>query len=790
MSRRDQRFRRGMKGRCCECGCILSHWYYEREGQLYCKKHYWARYGEHCHGCRETITTGLIMVAGEQKYHPECFTCMNCETFIGDGDTYTLVERTKLYCGHCFCQGVGSTVTSASPLTKRPHMVALVSFPPHTGGQRGLTVATDLSQEKGPLVTVKGLDSSVLNPDLLPSVHTGDRVLEVNGIPIRNISPEEINRVIQDTSRPLQLTIEHNPQSPDDLPRSNNPQDDLSCPDPCVPASTHKLPSLEEEPSPGEETAEPIRLSLSPPQHQGTTGMRSRHILRSCSIDKCPLSPGALSLLSQRRDMVRSGSLRVDSGDRTHRIFRPSDLIHGEVLGKGFFGQAVKVTHQETGEVMVMKELIRFDEETQKTFLKEVKVMRCLDHPNVLKFIGLFYKDKRINFVSEYIQGGTLRETIVKMDKDFPWSIRVGYAKDIAAGMAYLHSMNVIHRDLNSHNCLVRENQSVVVADFGLARLVTEERNQGRTSSLERPTKGTLSELRRPDRRKRYTVVGNPYWMAPEMIRGKSYDERVDIFSFGIMICEIIGRVSADPDYLPRANDFGLNVAGFLQQYHNPHCPLSFLPLGVLCCDMDAEKRPSFSKLEEWLENLLMHLDIGLPLLSELEQLRRAFWQNHNHQNLFHNQDKTLDSHEKTHCSQPQRQSPDPERQSGTANNHIEPNHLTQSKDQNSTPDSHSDGEQHVHDNHDMRTKHEDLSGDCNNHSQNKSQTCCRSTSPESSKSESETYEHNNPSGEPKAQHKLSQPPQVNNSLLGRSNRPRRTCKVLWDGTKEDISFL
>lgn len=65
---------------------------------------------------------------------------------------------------------------------------------------------------------------------------------------------------------------------------------------------------------------------------------------RSCSIDKCPFSPGALSLLSQKRDMVRSESLRVDPGDRTHRIFRPSDLIHGEVLGKGFFGQAVKVS--------------------------------------------------------------------------------------------------------------------------------------------------------------------------------------------------------------------------------------------------------------------------------------------------------------------------------------------------------------------------------------------------------------------------------------------------------------
>ncbi|KAL7390611.1 hypothetical protein ABVT39_024354 [Epinephelus coioides] len=786
MSRRDQRFRRGMKGRCSECGCILSHWYYEREGQLYCKKHYWARYGEHCHGCKETIATGLIMVAGEQKYHPECFICMSCEMFIGDGDTYTLVERTKLYCGHCFCQGIESAAGSASPLTKSRHMVALVSLPPHAGGRRGLTVATDFSQEKGSAVTVTELDSAALNSDLLSSVHIGDRVLEVNGIPVHNISPDEINSVIQDTNRPLQLTIEHNPQSAVDPLSSNNHQDDINCPDPCVRdklSSTHKLPSLEEEPSPGEEAGEPgvnLRMSISPPQHQGNMGMRSRHILRSCSIDKCPLSPGALSLLS-RRDMVRSESLRVDPGERTHRIFRPSDLIHGEVLGKGFFGQAVKVTHQETGEVMVMKELIRFDEETQKTFLKEVKVMRCLDHPNVLKFIGLFYKDKRINFVSEYIQGGTLRETIAKMDKDFPWNIRVGYAKDIAAGMAYLHSMNVIHRDLNSHNCLVKENQSVVVADFGLARLVREERNQSRTSSLERPPKGTLSELRRPDRRKRYTVVGNPYWMAPEMINGKSYDERVDIFSFGIMICEVIGRVNADPDYLPRTNDFGLNVAGFLQQYHPPQCPSAFLPLSVLCCDMDADKRPSFSKLEEWLENLLMHLDIGLPLLSEIEQLRRAFWQNHNHQNHCHNQDKTCDSHEQTHRSP---QSPEPEQHLDDANNHIESDHLT-------SPDSHVDKEQHPHDNHDMRTEHNHscLSRECNDHSQDKSQTSCRSMSTDSSETGSETYERNNSSGQ-EAQDEPSQQLQLNNSQPGRSNRLRRTCRALWDSSTEDSSFL
>ncbi|XP_019752279.1 LIM domain kinase 1-like isoform X2 [Hippocampus comes] len=610
MSRRDQRFRRGMKERCWECGCILSHWYYERDGRPHCKKHYWQRYGEKCHGCSETLQPGLVMVAGEQKFHPECFTCKKCHIFIGDGDSYTLVEQANLFCGRCFSQA------AAASAVERPHTVALVTLPAQTDGHRGLQVATGLGQGSGPLVTVTALDSDTLAPDLLPSVHVGDNILEVNGIPVHNVCPDEVAHVIQDTSQPLQLTVEHNPRSE----TAADVHADLNRVCENVPCA-HALPNLDEEPVSGVETVAPIRTGLFSPHRRGAAGARSRNILRSCSIEK-----SSLSLSSQRKDMVRSESLRTDPEDRTHRIFRPSDLIHGEVLGRGFFGQAVKVTHRETGEVMVMKELIRFDEETHKTFLKEVKVMRCLDHPNVLKFIGLFYKDKRIHFVSEYIQGGTLRETIAKMDTNFAWNVRVSYAKDIAAGMAYLHSVNVIHRDLNSYNCLVKENQSVVVADFGLARLVTAERNRSRTSSLDQAPRGTLSELRKPDRRKRYTVVGNPYWMAPEMIHGKSYDERVDIFSFGIMICELIGRVSADPDFLPRRNDFGLNVAAFIERHQPSRCPPAFLPLAALCCDLDADQRPSFSKLEEWLENLLMHLDIGLPLRSEVERLRASFW--------------------------------------------------------------------------------------------------------------------------------------------------------------------
>lgn len=50
--------------RCCECSASLSHWYYEKDGRLFCKKHYWAKFGELCHGCNDPITTGLIMVRG------------------------------------------------------------------------------------------------------------------------------------------------------------------------------------------------------------------------------------------------------------------------------------------------------------------------------------------------------------------------------------------------------------------------------------------------------------------------------------------------------------------------------------------------------------------------------------------------------------------------------------------------------------------------------------------------------------------------------------------------------
>lgn len=267
---------------------------------------------------------------------------------------------------------------------------------------------------------------------------------------------------------------------------------------------------------------------------------------------------------------------------------------------------------------------------------------------------------------------------------------------------------------------------------------------------------------------------------------------------------QIIGRVSADPDYLPRTNDFGLNVAGFLQQYYPPECPSAFLPLAVICCDTDTDKRydcstlqhiellllriltlkilffhsfsTSFSKLEEWLENLLMHLDIGLPLLSELEQLLRAFWQSHNPQIHFDKPDKSLVSHEPTKS---QRQGPD-RGHSDDSNKHAGPNRLTQKQGQNCMTESSLKGQQHVHDNPDTRTETNHLSKECNKHSPEQNQTRCRSVSTDSD------------ANWPCEQHNCSGLPQqeVSQTLFGQSSSSRRTCKVLWDRTTENSSVL
>ncbi|XP_056119773.1 LIM domain kinase 2 [Rhinichthys klamathensis goyatoka] len=592
---------------CSVCFDLLTNWYFEKEGRLYCHKHYCEKFGELCHGC-SLLMTGPAMVAGDYKYHPECFVCLSCRVVIEDQDTYALVERTKLYCGKCYKQEVLTPMLEKrgladSPTDLLPHTVTLVSMPSATNGKRGFSVSVirDCTSATAS-VQVKEVRGMHISPEVRNAIHVGDRILEINGLPVTALMEEEVEDLIHRTSQTLQLLMEYDPvrQRLDKL-RLGSSHNQLG-----VPAASR------------------MRLSSDAEIERSDTvdnrTLKRRTLRRSNSTCKSPVSSSPKDPPVLTRDIGRSESLRSPSS-WSHRIFRPCDLIHGEILGKGFFGQAIKVTHKATGEVMVMKELIRCDEETQKTFLKEVKVMRSLDHPHVLKFIGVLYKDKRLNLITEFIEGGTLKDFI--RDKDsFPWEQRVSFAKSIASGMAYLHSMSIIHRDLNSHNCLVKLDNTVVVADFGLSRLIMEDKVK--QPPPDKPT-NKKRLFRRIDRKKRYTVVGNPYWMAPEMLNGKRYDEKVDIFSFGIVLCEIIGQVYADPECLPRTLDFGLNVRKFIEKFLPEHCPPAFFALAVACCDLAPDNRPAFQKLEDCFEALTLNQELNIPLPAELDELQQEF---------------------------------------------------------------------------------------------------------------------------------------------------------------------
>lgn len=600
--------------RCSVCEGHLHNWYFEREGLLYCREDYYGRFGDACQQCMAVIT-GPVMVAGEHKFHPECFCCTACGSFIGEGESYALVERSKLYCGQCYgkrsCQPADAKarITTAG---KPMHSIRLVEIPKDaTPGLRVDGVALD---DGCPTVRITEIDVNLTN------LHIGDRILEVNGTPVSDSSVEQIDKLIRSNEKMLQLTVEHDPVqvcrscSQADIQRAMSASTlilPLSTSASSVEVGRERLYKTK-----ARKLRQATNASTTIPPAAGATAMTQLKEKERCSslsklLDEQHQAQQH-SAHPQLYDLSRTQSCRVVQ--KPQRIFRATDLVIGEKLGEGFFGKVFKVTHRQSGEVMVLKELHRADEEAQRNFIKEVAVLRLLDHRHVLKFIGVLYKDKKLHMVTEYVAGGCLKELIHDPAQVLPWPQRVRLARDIACGMSYLHSMNIIHRDLNSMNCLVREDRSVIVADFGLARSVDAPRlpsgnmtpggyGSGANSDAPMSPSGTLRRSKSRQRRQRYTVVGNPYWMAPEMMKGLKYDEKVDVFSFGIMLCEIIGRVEADPDFMPRNSDFSLNQQEFREKFC-AQCPEPFVKVAFVCCDLNPDMRPCFETLHVWLQRL------------------------------------------------------------------------------------------------------------------------------------------------------------------------------------------
>ena len=261
-----------------------------------------------------------------------------------------------------------------------------------------------------------------------------------------------------------------------------------------------------------------------------------------------------------------------------HRI----DDFDSERLGEGFFSEVFKVTHKTTGRVMVLKK--NKYRSNSLNSLKEIQLMNKLRHPNILKFEAVCVHEGQLHALTEFIDGGTLEEFILDTSTNIAWSDRIRIGGEIAQGLSYLNSRGMFHRDLTSKNIFMKKSYDkkllAIIGDFGLAT---------RIPARSEP---------------RLAQVGSPYWMSPECLRGEFYDQSADIFSFGIIMCELIARVEADPDILPRTNNFGVEYKAFSELC--PACPADFLKLTFTCVSIDPESRPSPGELVNTLGELLV----------------------------------------------------------------------------------------------------------------------------------------------------------------------------------------
>lgn len=228
------------------------------------------------------------------------------------------------------------------------------------------------------------------------------------------------------------------------------------------------------------------------------------------------------------------------------------------------------------------------------SFKQEVAVWHKLDHPNVTKFIGASMGTSNLRIPSsnrehplpsraccvvvEYVPGGTLKKFLIRnYRKKLPIKVVMQLALDLARGLSYLHSQKIVHRDVKSENMLLDTNRTLKIADFGVAR-VEAQNPKDMTGET-----GTLG------------------YMAPEVLDGKPYNRRCDVYSFGICLWEIY---CCD---MPFADcSFAELSHAVVHQNVRPEiprcCPNSVANIMKKCWDPNPDKRPEMDEVVRLLE--------------------------------------------------------------------------------------------------------------------------------------------------------------------------------------------
>lgn len=190
-------------------------------------------------------------------------------------------------------------------------------------------------------------------------------------------------------------------------------------------------------------------------------------------------------------------------------------------LGQGASGSVYEGIDRRSSRPVAIKQIDLSQQPRKELIVNEVLIMRDTRHDNIVKYYECFLVDKELWLVMELMKGGTLTDIIEECE--FSEGQTAAVCRETLLALADLHARGIIHRDIKSDNMLLTRDGHVKLTDFGFCAKLTKEEN------------------------KRATMVGTPYWMAPEIIKQQPYGDRVDIWSLGIMTIEM---VEGEPPYL------------------------------------------------------------------------------------------------------------------------------------------------------------------------------------------------------------------------------------------------
>ncbi|KAG6865917.1 Serine/threonine-protein kinase smu1 [Termitomyces sp. T159_Od127] len=329
--------------------------------------------------------------------------------------------------------------------------------------------------------------------------------------------------------------------------------------------------------------AQPKPLKQSPGSSQTDLPLRASPQLPQRAAPQAP-SPAATSLaktpgIATPRRREKKPADKTKDEDIVRRLRQictdadPTRLYRNLVkIGQGASGGVYTAYQVGTNLSVAIKQMDLEKQPKKDLIINEILVMRSSRHPNIVNYIDSFLHNNDLWVVMEYMEGGSLTD-VVTANLMTEGQI-AAVSRETAQGLEHLHRHGVIHRDIKSDNVLLSMVGDIKLTDFGFCAQISD-----------------------PASAKRTTMVGTPYWMAPEVVTRKEYGPKVDIWSLGIMAIEMI---EGEPPYLNQnpLKALYLIATNGTPTIANPENLSSvFTDYLAKCLEVDAEKRPTATEL-------------------------------------------------------------------------------------------------------------------------------------------------------------------------------------------------